>query len=413
MSEMELGEKQMLPRSPRVSVIIPAYNQASYLGETIESVLAQTFGDYEIIVVDDGSTDDSGRVARGYGAAVRLVSQENQGLAGARNSGIRHAQGMLVALLDSDDQWLPQYLEQMVRLADENPGASVFYCAVTYVDAQGRDLPQQPDAVVLPPAEMYAALLRSNFLVPSTILMRRTAAVDAGLFDPQFRRLQDWELWLRMLGQGRRFTGSAQRLVRYRVHDASLSADPHGGQAAARRIAEKLFGPEDSPPTTWPESKRLMYGGLYRYEAITSLQYAGDWEVAGRALRRALAVDPGLAGSREFFYELGLGAQPIGRRGPRHPLDLEANAAALFALLSGAEGALPGGVIRRARATALGALALAAYHAGESRLARRWGLAALRYRPGAAAGREAAGLVARSFLGRKTLARLRQLRGAR
>ncbi len=408
----------MHSRIPRVSVVIPAYNQAHYLGETIESVLAQTYRDFEIIVVDDGSIDDSAQVAGQYGAAVRVIGQENQGLAGARNTGIRQAQGKLVALLDSDDAWLPTYLEKMVALADANPRAAVFYCAVSYFDAQGRELPQQPAATVLPPEQMVHTLLRYNFLVPSTILLRRTAAEDAGLFDPHFRRLQDWELWLRMLQAGYGFVGTAERLVRYRVHGDSLSTDPAGGQEAAHRIAWKLFGPEEGSPAGWPAEKRRMYGGVYRYKAITSLQASpaphgqGNWEAAGKALHRALAIDPSLAESREFFYELSLGAQPIGRRGAQHSVDLEANGRALLEALSrGGNSGLPGSLLRRARATALASLALAAYHAGDRRLARRWAAAALISRPPLAASREMTGLVARTMLSRAALSRLRQLRG--
>lgn len=401
----------MIARIPQVSIVIPAYNQAGYLPGAIRSVLNQTFQDFEIIVVDDGSTDETPEVMRSFGEAILPVSQENQGLAGARNTGLRLARASLVALLDSDDEWLPDYLEQMVALAGERPRESVFYCSVVYMDADGRSLPQLPETPVLPAEEMYTALLRHNFLVPSTILMRRTSVEDAGWFDPEFRRLQDWELWLRMLQAGYRFGGLPDRLVRYRVHSSSLSANPSTGHQAARRMAAKLFGPEQGSPEGWTWDKRRSYGGIYRYQAISSLQYQDDWQAASRFLIRALQVDPSLAASDELFYELVLGRQEMGQRGPKHSPDLAENGRRLLdALRRAPADSLAAQVLRKARGTACTALARAAYQAGNLKLARRWGLAGLSAGVGLAEAREMTGLVVKSLLGTGTLARLRQAR---
>ena len=100
--------------TPRVSVVIPAYNQAKYLGDAIQSVLSQTYRDFEIIVVDDGSTDDTPLVVSQLGGNLHYIRQTNQGLAGARNTGIRNAKGSYIALLDSDDIWLPEFLQKIL-----------------------------------------------------------------------------------------------------------------------------------------------------------------------------------------------------------------------------------------------------------------------------------------------------------
>jgi glycosyltransferase involved in cell wall biosynthesis len=119
------------PATPRVSVVIPNYNHTRFITGAIQSVLNQTYRSFEVIVVDDGSTDNSREVVASFGSQVRYIWQENQGLAGARNTGIRAARGQLIGLLDADDQWLPDFLEKMVALADElrrwmKPVA--FYC---------------------------------------------------------------------------------------------------------------------------------------------------------------------------------------------------------------------------------------------------------------------------------------------
>ena len=193
--------------SPKVSVVIPACNQAGYLTESIQSVLSQTYNDYEIIVVDDGSTDDTRAVVERMGGGIRYVWQENQGLAGARNTGIRAARGEYVALLDSDDAWLPSFLASMMSLAKANPDAAVLYCGVIYMDQWGCYLPQSGRMRILPTHELYETLLRYNFLIPSTIVMNRSVVASAGFFDVAFRRLQDWELWIRLLKQGRTLRG--------------------------------------------------------------------------------------------------------------------------------------------------------------------------------------------------------------
>ncbi|HEX9077055.1 MAG TPA: glycosyltransferase family A protein, partial [Anaerolineae bacterium] len=102
------------PDRCRVSVVIPSYNHARYLRDAIRSVIAQTYRDFEIIIVDDGSSDDTPQVVAGFGNAVRYIRQENRGLAGARNTGVRAARGAFIGLLDADDIWMPEYLASML-----------------------------------------------------------------------------------------------------------------------------------------------------------------------------------------------------------------------------------------------------------------------------------------------------------
>lgn len=374
--------------NPLVSVVIPAYNQAHYLAQAIDSVLAQSSQDFELIIVDDGSTDHTAGIAKKYEPALHYLYQHNQGLAGARNTGIAAAQGEYVALLDSDDAWQPDYLAQMLALASAQPEATVYYCGVLYMDEAGQPLPQAASGgQTYPPAEMYHRMLRANFLVPSTILMKREPIIAAGKFDVAFRRLQDWELWVRLLRQGHKFAGISKGLVYYRLHGSSLSTDPTGGQKAAMALAVKHFGPDDGRWDSWPEDKRRAYGGVYRYHALTSsLLRQSDWHACANYLRRAIQVEPALATDLDLFYELALGTQPLGQRGTAYQLDLEASADHLADLLAAvfATPVAPGlaAVRQQAYGTAFYALGLVAYNVQQYAFSRRFMLRAVRYNPG-------------------------------
>ncbi len=299
---------------PKISVIIPNFNQSHYVGNSIRSVLNQTWQDFEIIVVDDGSTDDSREVVSQFGEKARYIWQKNQGLAGARNTGIQAAAGELIGLLDADDEWAPGYLEEMTRLAGENPGALVFYAMARCMDADGGDLPQHVGGPPVEPNALYCKLLRANFIIPSTVIFRKEPIVEAGSFDASLRSCEDWDLWLRLLPE-KKIVGTSKVLVRYRVHGSSLSTNVQGMHDAARKVVEKHFDQDDGDPSTWSEEKRRAYGGLYRYEAITFVQRENNWNEAARSLSRALIADPSLSTDLDFFYELGLGGRAVGYRG--------------------------------------------------------------------------------------------------
>ena len=295
-----------------VSVVIPAYNQSSYLTQSVESVLRQTYRNFEIIVIDDGSTDDTSTIVKKLSREVRYVRQENQGLAGARNTGIINARGNLICLLDADDQWLPQYLEKMISLAQIDPGAAVYYCSAQAIDKDGRHLSQVYSCKPLQREQMLPALLRANFLIPSTVMLNYSVIENGECFDKEFRRLQDWEFWIRLLKQGYHFQGSFDVLVNYRIHEESLSVDPEGGQMAAMKLVTKHYGVDDGNPESWGTQKRIAFGGTYRYHTLSSIQRQKNWEMGAYFLAKALVVDPSLAVDLDFFYDLALSEQPSG-----------------------------------------------------------------------------------------------------
>lgn len=400
------------PDGLRVSVVIPNYNHTRFISEAIHSVLAQTYRSFEIIVVDDGSTDNCREVVACFGNQVCYIWQENQGLAGARNTGIRAARGELIGLLDADDQWIPGYLETMVSLATQHPKAAVYYCCAQGMDVDGHDLPQIFGGPVLSPEMMYPTLLRANYLIPSTILIRRSVIMAAGLFDQKLRSCEDWDLWLRIL-PGKVIVGTSERLVRYRLHGSSLSTNPTGMQQATRAVIEKHFGPDDGQYQSWSQEKRRAYGGVYRYHLLTSIQRQNDWQAGARYLRQALQVDPTLAVDLELFYDLALGTQPPGYRGTSSELPIETNANQIIRMLADVfyqpmtpELAL---LHYQTRGTACYALGLVAYNVGQLALSRKCLLRALRFRPDLWRDALVVGNLVKSVVGCTGLTWLRQL----
>jgi glycosyltransferase involved in cell wall biosynthesis len=199
----------------KVSVVIPTYNRAAMLGEAVGSALAQTFRDHEVIVVDDGSTDDTAsRVAQWRDPRVRYVRQPNSGPAGARNAGVALARGELIAFLDSDDLWKPDKLEREVEFLARYPEAGAVFSDLEKHDGTeftpsfmrataefSKRLAARvvvPDGVVLPCREIYLYLLREAMVLPSAFAMRRAVFTAAGGFTCGLEPFEDWEFFLRL-----------------------------------------------------------------------------------------------------------------------------------------------------------------------------------------------------------------------
>jgi glycosyltransferase involved in cell wall biosynthesis len=184
---------------PKVSVIIPTYNCAHYLGQAIESVIGQTFRDFEIIVLDDGSTDNTSEIADKYGKAIRYIRQTNGGLPAARNRAIEASTGEFVALLDSDDWWEPNKLEEQVPLIEADPEVGISFTDLRVVYDDGTVLPSfLLSRPLASSGYVFDRLLLSGFILPSTVLMRRSCFEQSGRFDESMRSHEDIDLWLRI-----------------------------------------------------------------------------------------------------------------------------------------------------------------------------------------------------------------------
>jgi glycosyltransferase involved in cell wall biosynthesis len=317
--------------SPRVSVIIPSYNHAHYVKEAIQSVLEQNYDDYEIIVIDDGSRDNTRETVACFGEKVRYIWQENKGLPGARNTGIKAAKGEFIALLDSDDTWLPGFLSATVARLEAEPHLGAVHTGFYFVDEQGARLPQMSVETV-PDDQMYDRLLDGEFFVPAAVVTRRECFDRVGLFDEAFRGSEDWDIWLRVARQYR-FAGIPTPLVNYRMHGSNMSKDPEYMLRYQLIVVEKFFGPPNGAPETWPVERQRAYAAVYRY-AAQGFYLRGDRPQGQHYLHLALEANPSLTQSLDLFYELGCADQPLGRRGDLAHLNVPKNAEVLLSGLA-------------------------------------------------------------------------------
>jgi teichuronic acid biosynthesis glycosyltransferase TuaG len=215
--------------APRFSVIMPTHQAAAFIGRTVRCVLDQTCGDFEIVVLDNGSTDGTEAIVRGFDdPRVRYTWQEDSGLpADSRNKAIRQASGEFLAFLDADDWWAPTKLERVAAVLDGEPALDLVCHDVDIVDPRGRVLVHR--SYVLDKRDAYTQLLyRGCFLTTSATVLRRSRALDAGLFDVRsdFLTVEDFDLWLRVARAGARFRLLNETLGTYLVHaGGALNAD--------------------------------------------------------------------------------------------------------------------------------------------------------------------------------------------
>ncbi len=214
---------------PKVSVIIPTYNRAHFIAEAIQSVLDQTFTDFEIIVVDDGSTDNTKNVVDGFkDPRIKYIYQENRGVANARNTSIKASSGEHIAFLDSDDMWLPENLELKVKLLDACPDAALVSSDYYIFDSDTgatlrRFWDNRPYRYLLELAEgTRQPVAFATLLTPTVALVRRHVFDEVGYFDESLQGSDDWDMWLRILPH---FPIKMINLplARYRQHNAQLT----------------------------------------------------------------------------------------------------------------------------------------------------------------------------------------------
>jgi glycosyltransferase involved in cell wall biosynthesis len=201
----------------QISVVVPAFNAEAYIRETIESVLAQTFADLEVVVVDDGSTDATCAIVGEYGS-VRLIRQQQGGAAKARNAGVAAATGEWIAFLDADDLWTPEKLAEQVELARQ--GAAPFLFSDRLNIGDRGPLPEVQSTIQpLLEGDIFEALLHGNFITTSSVLVRREVFQGAGGFceDPILPPAEDWELWTRVTHDHRAIACRIPH-VKYRNH---------------------------------------------------------------------------------------------------------------------------------------------------------------------------------------------------
>lgn len=265
--------------TPVVSVVIPAYNAAAYIVATLNSVLAQTFTNFEILVVNDGSPDTPALelALRPYLSRVRYIQQENRGPSAARNAAIQQARGTYIAFLDSDDLWFPDHLAKQVAALENDPTLGLIYSNSVHLEGEvpvalSFDRTPQSEPVTL------EALLREDSTVgTSATVAVRQAIIDAGLFDESFRRCEDFDLWLRLAHNGVRMTFTRAVQIYHRLGNGLA-----GNQELMKRARIQVYEKAWSLPNLTEAQRRVIQRKVAQIKAEIQVELAKQSLLAGR-----------------------------------------------------------------------------------------------------------------------------------
>ncbi len=276
---------------PAIDIIVPAYNAARFLPAALDSVVAQTVEDWRILLVDDGSQDDTSAIARSYadrlGDRFLYIHQPNAGLPAARNTAIRNASAELLALLDADDLWLPRRLELSIAAFRDRPEVGLAYGFNARIDPDGRVLDtfahRKPHAAGHVAPYIY---MRELDLPCPTVTFRRSAVERVGLFDETLRASEDRDMWLR-IALHYEVALIPEVIAHYRVSPAAMTTDPQRMFDAQLQFIAKHYG---APGCGW-RARRVALGWIYRQRA-EALALRQQPAAASASALRALALNP-------------------------------------------------------------------------------------------------------------------------
>jgi glycosyltransferase involved in cell wall biosynthesis len=262
-----------------ISVVIPAFNASKYISETIRSVLRQTLPADEVLVIDDGSTDDTGAIAASFGPPVRVIRTANSKLPAARNRGVEEARGEWIAFVDADDLWADNKLERQMQELSRHPEADLCYTGrillVENPDSENPDSTVLRDVIKVPPAATIAQeLLDVNKFPPSCVVIRRSTFLAVGGHDTTFPYVEDWDLWLRLLKAGVKFVDCPEPLLRYRVHPDNMTHNAIPLLEGEDRVYRKHIMPRFSGLTRW--LRYFAFRGRVEAGAAQVLRTKGD-----------------------------------------------------------------------------------------------------------------------------------------
>jgi len=275
-----------------VSVVMPTFNRAHFLGRAIESVLSQTFADYEIIVIDDGSTDETRFVVEKFAdPRIRYVWQKNSGLASARGRGISNSRGVYVAFLDDDDLFLPHKLASQVEFLNAHPDVDFVAGGHLMADAAGKPLREAKPWLTCPRLDLQTWLMTCP-VVPVSVLVRRSWLERVGRTDTSLRRSDDWDLWLRLAHAGCRMAWLEDVVCVYTVHDSNMVRDGALKREANVAILDKFFAQPDLPSQLC-QARQQAYATVYLSSAFRGYA-ANQVDYARQSLSQAIEGIPAL-----------------------------------------------------------------------------------------------------------------------
>lgn len=292
--------------SPAVSVIIPTYDRVGLLGAALDSVAAQTFQDLEIVIVDDGSTDGTREYVASRSERIRYFWQPNQGVAEARNHGLRVIHSEFVAFLDSDDLWQPTFLQDTVGMLRRDPSLSLVYTRFTSTNNAGRVLPGHNKIPFA--GDVTLPLFASTFIHTSAVVARSHVIRDAGGFDGRLSHNEDYDLWLR-LSLRHRFGLIADPLCIRRCHPESLAHNGCTPDVLLRKaiLLHRFYEQGGGKPKITSEVASRRLAKVY-YTAGKALFRAGKPREARDALRQSLEFDRGRLKTWLWFARTSLTA---------------------------------------------------------------------------------------------------------
>jgi glycosyltransferase involved in cell wall biosynthesis len=272
-----------------IAVIIPTYNSGPYLKETLASVLGQTLQADEILIVDDGSTDGTLELAESYGGKVRVFRCSGQRQSRARTFGARQTECEWIAFLDHDDLWLPDKLRRQMEELRAHPKADVCYSARRLLSQRGVGFVLGDVLAVPPAAEIRKALFRNTVFMPGSVVMRRTTYLANGGFDPEFKIVEDWDFWLRLMHAGVIFAGCQGAFLHQRVHANNNSNNAVAGLEDHKEIYRRHVRPHLGRPYRWFHCARVL--GEHEADAAMVLRLSGDRRYL-KYMLRSIVRDP-------------------------------------------------------------------------------------------------------------------------
>ena len=276
---------------PTVDIILPAYNAAHFLPMALDSVMGQSFADWRILLVDDGSTDETSAIAARYaerlGPKLLYLHQDNRGLPAARNTAIRHAEAEFLALLDADDVWLPHRLEASLKLFAGRPEIGLSYGLIEGIDSSGKvvgrftDRKRHPEGWIAP-----LIYMRTMDLPCPTVTLRRACVEQSGLFDETLRATEDRDLWVR-IAQHFQVACVPEVIAQYRTSPQAMTTDPERMLRAQLQFVEKHF----RSPGCGVRARRVALSWIYRQRAEALAKRGRMREAVGSAFH-AVALYP-------------------------------------------------------------------------------------------------------------------------
>lgn len=282
---------------PKVSVIVPSYNHAHFLPQAVQSVFDQTMQEFEIIVIDDGSTDNTREVAQSYtDGRFKYIYQENRGLSASRNTGLGVARGEYVAFLDADDIFMPNKLQAQLDGFEAHPSCGMMLGGYYALNEQGEPVKAIEPWTDVPTLEIENWLFHCP-VSPNAVLVKKCWVDQVGGFDERFRRVEDWDLWLRMAYAGCQ-TGWVKEIVSgYRLSPEQMTKNAASQKNVSLQVMDKFFQ-QDHLPTELNALKPEVYTRIYTKFAPQEYS-VGQLEDARESVAQAIKFTPDILSTRQ------------------------------------------------------------------------------------------------------------------